>query len=70
MKMRWTKRLWIVHSASQLNKQYEVRICSDGSFVCTCPDFLYKGNQCKHIRKAKLILAGEIQKNKLPGVGE
>lgn len=68
MKMRWTQRRWFIGSTSTLNTHYEVRICTDGSFVCTCPDFLYRGNQCKHIRKVKLILAGEKQKNKLPGV--
>ena len=68
MKMRWTDRIWVIPSTSQLNTQYEVRMCSDGSFVCTCPDFQFRGGVCKHIKKAKLILAGEKQKNKLPEV--
>jgi predicted nucleic acid-binding Zn finger protein len=68
MKMRWTKRKWFVRSASVLNTRYEVRICSDGSFVCTCPDFQFRGGPCKHIKKVKVQLAGEKQKNKLQGV--
>jgi predicted nucleic acid-binding Zn finger protein len=70
MKMRWTQRIWVMPSTSQLNTQYEVRICTDGAFVCTCPDFLYRGNECKHIKKVKMQLAGEKQKNKLPGAKE
>lgn len=68
MELRWTDRIWFIPSTSQLNTSYEVRRCSDGSFVCNCPDFLYSGNQCKHIRKVKMSLAGEKQKNKLPGL--
>lgn len=68
MEMRWTRKMWYIDSASQLNTHYVVRLCTDGSFVCTCPDFIYRDNQCKHIKKVKLLLAGERQKNKLPGV--
>ena len=68
MKMIWTDKIWYIRSTSQLGVSYEVRRCTDGSFVCTCPDFQYRGRQCKHIRKVKRQLAGEAQKNKLPEV--
>jgi predicted nucleic acid-binding Zn finger protein len=61
------ERVWIIPSTSELNKQYEVEF-SNGSFFCTCPDFKFRTNLCKHIKKVKLLLAGEKQKNKLPGV--
>jgi len=68
MEMIRTDKIWHIRSTSQLGVSYEVRRCTDGSFVCTCPDFRYRGRQCKHIRKVKMQLAGEAQKNKLPEV--
>ncbi|MBE9594626.1 MAG: SWIM zinc finger family protein [Proteobacteria bacterium] len=68
MKMRWTVKIWNIPSKSQLNTYYDVRLCTDGSFVCSCPDFQFRGNECRHIKKVKRGLAGEAQKNKLPGV--
>ena len=69
MKVRWTDKIWYIRSMSVPGTQYEVRRCTDGSFVCTCPDFSFRGNQCKHIKKVKMLLAGEKQKNKLTGGG-
>ena len=68
MKMRTPKKYWNIRSTSEYGKSYVVTFCSDGSFICECPDFQYRGRQCKHIRKVKRILAGEAQKNKLPEV--
>jgi len=65
MKMIRTDKIWHIRSTSEIGVHYEVRFCTDGSFVCTCPDFQYRGRQCKHIRKVKMQLAGEAQKNKL-----
>ncbi|AJP62019.1 hypothetical protein [ANMV-1 virus] len=70
MKMRWPERYWTIFSASELGVSYKITLCSDGSFICNCPDFAYRGIQCKHIKKVKMLLAGEKQKNKLPGVEE
>lgn len=60
-------REWFVRSQTELGVSYKVSLVND-SFSCTCPDFQFRGGQCKHIRKAKRILAGEAQKDKLPGV--
>ncbi|MEA1957564.1 MAG: hypothetical protein U9N01_04335 [Euryarchaeota archaeon] len=62
-----TARLWVIYSTSKPNRPYEVRLCSDGSFVCSCPDFRYRNHECKHIKKVKMCLAGEKQRNKLFG---
>ena len=56
---------WIVSSESTPNKTYEVVRVGD-RFACSCPNHIYRGRQCKHIRKIKMRLAGEAQKNKLP----
>jgi len=68
MKVVWTDKIWYLRSTSALGIQYEVRRCIDGSFICTCPDFQFRGNECKHIKKVKMMLAGEKQKNKLEEV--
>jgi predicted nucleic acid-binding Zn finger protein len=68
MKKRWPERHWLVPSTSELGESYEITLCTDGSFICTCPDFKFRGGVCKHIKKVKMQLAGEKQKNKLPGV--
>lgn len=68
MLMKWPEQYWLIRSTSELGVSYTVTLCSDGSFVCDCPDFTYRGNQCKHIKKVKKIIAGEHQKNKLLGV--
>ena len=63
-----TDKIWDIRSTSQIGVHYEVKRCNDGSFVCNCPDFTYRGHQCKHIRKVKRQIAGEKQKNKLSEV--
>ncbi len=33
--------------------RYEIAVnFEDGTFSCTCPDFQYRGRECKHIRRA------------------
>jgi uncharacterized Zn finger protein len=61
-------REWYIFSESILNEIYTVTLDSAGVFSCTCPDFQFRGNVCKHIRKVKMKIAGEKQKNKLQGV--
>ena len=68
MNMRWPERYWTIPSASELGVSYTVTLCSDGSFICDCPDYGYRSHLCKHVKKVKMLLAGEKQKNKLPGV--
>ena len=61
-------RQWIIISESTITTVYTVTLDSTGSFSCDCPDFSFRGGDCKHIKKVKKKLAGEKQKNKLPGV--
>jgi predicted nucleic acid-binding Zn finger protein len=58
---------WVIRSEIELNTKYLVTL-KNGIFSCTCPTFTFKSNQCKHIRKVKMNIAGKKQKNKLPGV--
>ena len=56
---------WVVQSESDPNKTYEIMRVGD-NFACSCPDFIYREeHDCKHIKKIKMRLAGEKQKNKL-----
>jgi uncharacterized Zn finger protein len=59
---------WFIRSRSILNTFYTVTRDNAGAFSCTCPDFQFRGHVCKHINKVKMEIAGEKQKNKLPGV--
>lgn len=59
--------VWFVRSATELNRFYRVGCSRTGIFSCTCGDFIFHGNECKHIKKVKRQLAGKKQKNKLPG---
>ena len=58
---------WTVRSKTSLGPVYTVTLVDD-TFSCTCPDFQFRGGTCKHIKKVKMLLVGERQKNKLPGV--
>lgn len=44
-----------VHSQTS-DKAYQVSILGGNIFVCTCPDFEYRGNVCKHIHAVKLSI--------------
>lgn len=69
-KMSEKARSWTVHSTSNPHAVYAVARDIFGDFSCTCPDFVFRGHQCKHIKRAKMKLACEKQKNKLSGVSE
>jgi predicted nucleic acid-binding Zn finger protein len=60
-------RTWVLLSKTQQAVSYLVTL-EDAIFTCTCPDFQFRGGECKHIKKVKMKVAGENQKNKLPGV--
>ncbi len=50
---RINDRVWLV------KKKYKVTFI-DGEFYCTCPYFIHKGKQCKHIRA---VIENEIIKD-------
>ena len=60
-------RTWMMLSKTQQAVSYLVTL-EDATFSCTCYDFQFRGGDCKHIKRVKMKLAGERQKNKLPGV--
>jgi hypothetical protein len=59
---------WTVRSMRQLGVVYVVTRDDGGNFSCSCPAFEYWHQLCKHIRRIKMGLTGEKQKNTLPGV--
>jgi hypothetical protein len=55
---------FIVKSENGIGIEYVVTKCS-ASFSCTCPLFVFRKQVYKHIKKVKMWIAGENQKNKL-----
>lgn len=58
------ERSWSIPS-NELETNHLVRLIH-GFFSCSCLDFQIRHRECKHIKKVKMLLAGEKQKNKLP----
>jgi uncharacterized Zn finger protein len=56
---------WTVRSMRQLGVVYVVTRDDAGNFSCSCPDFEYRHQTCKHIRRIKMRVTGEKQRNKL-----
>ena len=52
-----TVKCWYVESWSNPNKKYKVCQLSDGSFSCSCPAWVYRRQECKHIQQVKHQLA-------------
>jgi uncharacterized Zn finger protein len=50
---------------SELGVVYVVTRDDVGNFSCSCPDFEYRHRVCKHIRRIKMRVTGEKQRNKL-----
>lgn len=46
-------RQWTVRSSSNSNKQYTVSLTHDGEYQCSCPQWIYKRLECKHIRSVR-----------------
>jgi hypothetical protein len=61
------ERSWIIPASSEPETKHLVRLIH-GFFSCSCSDFQFRHRECKHIKKVKMKIAGEKQKNKLPGV--
>jgi hypothetical protein len=60
-------RTWAIRSETRQEVTYLVTL-KGAAFFCSCPAFKKGHRECKHIKKVKMMLAGEKQKNKLPGV--
>lgn len=56
------QKQWKVKSHSNPNKEYVVSLKVDGSYICSCPHFIYRRKgDCKHIMDAKDGLCDDIQ---------
>ncbi|MHA1104593.1 MAG: hypothetical protein ACTSPN_02600 [Promethearchaeota archaeon] len=44
---------WEIASSSDKSKAYTVTQKADGSFTCTCPQFVFRKTVCKHISECK-----------------
>ena len=46
-------KYWFVESWSDPNKKYKVCQLEDGSFTCSCPAWIFRRKECKHIEQIK-----------------
>ena len=44
---------WQVPSRSSPGKFYKVSVTPNGEWECSCPDWTYRRNECKHIKQVK-----------------
>jgi len=50
---------WNVGSHSDPSKFYTVSATVDGAFECSCPQWIYRRRECKHIQEVKDKLRAE-----------
>ena len=50
-------KYWYVESFTNNGKKYKVCQLEDGSFTCSCPEWIYRRRECKHIQQIKRHLA-------------
>jgi len=51
---------WSVPSSSDPNKTYTVSLTADGEWECSCPQWIYRRQECKHIQRVKNSPIGAI----------
>ena len=44
---------WSVPSSSDPNKTYTVSLTADGQWECSCPQWIYRRQECKHMQRIK-----------------
>jgi len=49
-------RQWQIESESTPGKYYTVSLDYDGNFSCSCPHWIYRHKECKHIQEAKYLM--------------
>ena len=54
---------WSVPSSSEPNKTYTVSLTEDGDWECSCPQWIYRRRECKHIQQVKNSPIGAIAKS-------
>jgi hypothetical protein len=50
------EKYWYVDSFSDENKRYKVCRLVDGTYTCSCPEWIYRRKECKHIEQIKYHL--------------
>jgi len=46
---------WDIPSHSGPSKTYKVTLYEDGTYACSCPHWIYRRKECKHIQECKII---------------
>jgi hypothetical protein len=44
---------WQIQSHSTPNKFYKVSLTENGEYQCSCPVWIFRRKQCKHIEQVK-----------------
>ena len=52
MSVRYQKQ-WVVRSVSRPNIVYKISLTMDNQYQCSCPRWVYKREDCKHIRSIR-----------------
>jgi len=52
-KKQTSAKQWIIESSSDKTKKYTVSLRGSGSWTCTCPQYVYRKSECKHIKQCK-----------------
>lgn len=55
-----TPKFWNIPSESDIDKEYIVRLDTNGIWTCSCPDHMYRLKDCKHIMKAQVEYFGVL----------
>lgn len=53
--MKYLKQ-WQIESESKPGKYYTVSLDDNGNYSCSCPQWIYRHKECKHIRTAQSLI--------------
>jgi len=59
---------WDVRSHSDPSKFYTVSLTEDGQYECSCPQWIYRRRECKHIQQVKNSPIGAVTVTKTAAV--
>jgi hypothetical protein len=67
--MIWIRK-WEVESATDSSRSYTVSQSDTGEFGCSCPAWIYRRDECSHIRRVKNhLLIRRVKNHLLMGTG-
>ena len=52
-KKQTSGKQWLIESSSDKTKKYTISLQNNGSWTCTCPQYVYRKAECRHIKQCK-----------------